>query len=216
VATRFGEFRLDPQRRQLFRGEDAVHLTPKAFELLTALLESRPQAMVKADLETRIWGQTHVAETSLAGLVAELRTALGDRPRESRFIRTVHGFGYSFCGTALTGPPASDPFRVGDLVYRIAWARREVSLQLGENVLGRDPDAVAWIDSPTVSRRHAHILVSAEGAVLEDLGSHNGTFVRGKRVTSPVALRDGDQMRLGSVIVTLHIGSAAETESQSD
>jgi DNA-binding winged helix-turn-helix (wHTH) protein len=216
VATRFGEFRLDSQRRQLFRGEDAVHLTPKAFELLTALLESRPQAMAKADLEARIWGQTHVAETSLAGLVTELRTALGESPRESRFIRTVHGFGYSFCGTALSGAPASDPFRVGDLVYRIAWARREVSLRRGENVLGRDPDVVAWMDSPTVSRRHAHILVSEEGAVLEDLGSHNGTFVRGQRVTSPVALRDGDEIRLGSVIVTLHIGGAAETESQSD
>jgi DNA-binding winged helix-turn-helix (wHTH) protein len=216
VATRFGEFRLDPQRRQLFRGEDAVHLTPKAFELLTALVESRPQAMAKADLEARIWGRTHVAETSLAGLVAELRTALGESSREPRFIRTVHGFGYSFCGTAQTDPPASDPFRVGDLVYRIAWARREVSLRLGENVLGRDPDVVAWVDSPTVSRRHAHILVSPEGAVLEDLGSHNGTFVRGHRVTSPVALRDGDEIRLGSVIVTLHIGSAAETESQPD
>jgi DNA-binding winged helix-turn-helix (wHTH) protein len=216
VATRFGEFRLDPRRRQLFRGEDAVHLTPKAFELLTALVESRPQAMAKADLEARIWGRTHVAETSLAGLVAELRTALGESPREPRFIRTVHGFGYSFCGTAQTEPPASDPFRVGDLVYRIAWARREVSLRPGENVLGRDPDVVAWMDSPTVSRRHAHILVSAEGAVLEDLGSHNGTFVRGQRVTSPVALRDGDEIRLGSVIVTLRIGNAAETESESD
>jgi DNA-binding winged helix-turn-helix (wHTH) protein len=39
VVTRFGEFRLDPQRRQLSRGGETVHLTPKAFELLSALVE---------------------------------------------------------------------------------------------------------------------------------------------------------------------------------
>ena len=214
MVTRFGEFRLDPQRRQLSRGEESVHLTPKAFELLSALVESRPEAVAKADLETRIWGQTHVAETSLAGLVAELRAALGERPRESQFIRTVHGFGYAFCGEVEASPAAGDPFRVGDLVYRIAWARREVSLRLGENVLGREPDVVAWMDSPTVSRRHACIRVSAEGAMLEDLGSHNGTYVHGERVTEPVPLRDGDEIRLGSVVVTLRIGQAGETQSQ--
>ena len=214
MVTRFGEFRLDPRRRQLFRGEKAVHLTPKAFELLSALLEARPEAVAKADLEFRIWGQIHVAETSLAGLVAELRAALGERPRESQFIRTVHGFGYAFCGPTAGSPAARDPFRVGDLVYRIAWARREVSLRPGENVLGREPDAVAWMDSPTVSRRHACIRVSTEGAMIEDLGSHNGTYVRGEKVTAPVPLRDGDEIRLGSVVVTLHIGQAGETQSR--
>jgi DNA-binding winged helix-turn-helix (wHTH) protein len=214
VVTRFGEFRLDPRRRQLFRGQKAVHLTPKAFELLSALLEARPEAVAKADLEFRIWGQIHVAETSLAGLVAELRAALGERPRESQFIRTVHGFGYAFCALVPESASASDPFRVGDLVYRIAWARREVSLRLGANVLGREPDVVAWMDSPTVSRRHACIRVSTEGAVIEDLGSHNGTYVRGEKVTEPVPLRDGDEIRLGSVVVTLRIGQAGETQSQ--
>jgi DNA-binding winged helix-turn-helix (wHTH) protein len=214
VVTRFGEFRLDPQRRQLYRGEQVVHLTPKAFELLCALVGSRPEAMAKADLEARIWGQTHVAETSLAGLVAELRAALGERPRESQFIRTVHGYGYAFCGLVPEPPAANDPFRVGDLVYRLAWARREVSLRVGENVLGREPEAVAWMDSPTVSRRHACIRVSPDGAVIEDLGSHNGTYVRGEKVTKPVPLRDGDEIRLGSVVVTLRIGQAGETQSR--
>ena len=214
MVESFGEFRLDGQRRQLYRGEQVVHLTPKAFELLNALVAARPDAMAKADLETRIWGKTHVAETSLAGLVAELRAALGERPRDSQFIRTVHGFGYAFCALVPEIPSASDPFRVGDLVYRIAWARREVALRLGENVLGREPDAVAWMDSPTVSRRHACIRVSTEGAMIEDLGSHNGTYVRGERVTEPVPLRDGDEIRLGSVIVTLRIGQAGETQSR--
>jgi pSer/pThr/pTyr-binding forkhead associated (FHA) protein len=69
------------------------------------------------------------------------------------------------------------------------------------------------MDSPTVSRRHASIRVSAQGATIEDLGSHNGTYLRGERVTKPVPLRDGDEIHLGSVIVTLRIGQAGETQS---
>jgi DNA-binding winged helix-turn-helix (wHTH) protein len=212
ALLRFGEFVLDPQRRQVREGERAVHLTPKAFELLSVLIERRPEAVAKDALEARIWGRTHVAETSLAGLVAELRTALGDARREPRFVRTVHGFGYAFCGEAAGGAGAERADAAP--VYRIAWERREVSLRAGENVLGRDPEAVAWIDSPTVSRRHARIVVTGEGATIEDLGSHNGTFVRGERVTKPVALRDRDEMRLGSVVLTFRAYAATETESQ--
>jgi DNA-binding winged helix-turn-helix (wHTH) protein len=216
VTVRFGEFLLDRQRRQLRRGEEPVHLTPKALDLLTALLDRRPEAVAKRDLEGRIWGDTHVAETSLAGLVAELRTALGDSARQPRFVRTVHGFGYAFCGTALAAVSPRDGRHPDDRVYRIAWERREVSLRAGENLLGRDDDVVAWLDSPTVSRRHARIVISGEGAVLEDLGSRNGTFVRGQRVESPVPLRDRDEIRLGSVVMTFRMSTPSETESQPD
>jgi DNA-binding winged helix-turn-helix (wHTH) protein len=216
ATIRFGGFLLDRQRRQLLRGEEPVHLTPKAFDLLTELLARRPEAVAKRDLEGRIWGDTHVAETSLAGLVAELRTALGDRTRQPRFVRTVHGFGYAFCGTALAAVSPRDGRHAGDRIYRIAWERREVSLLFGENLLGRDDDVVAWVDSPTVSRRHARIVISGEGAVLEDLGSRNGTFVCGQRVQSPVRLRDRDEIRLGAVVMTFRMCAPSETESQPD
>jgi Transcriptional regulatory protein, C terminal/FHA domain len=214
VLLRFGEFVLDSQRRQVRKGEQPVHLTPKAFELLGTLLDRRPEAVSKDALEKGIWGQTHVAETSLAGLVAELRTALGDSPREPRFVRTVHGFGYAFCAVA-TGRDRTGALGDAARVYRIVWDRREVSLRAGENVLGRDPDAVAWIDSPTVSRRHARITVTLEGAVLEDLGSHNGTFRHGERIASAVPLHDRDEIRLGSVSMTFRVYAATDTESES-
>lgn len=215
MEIRFDDFVLDTARRLLVRGGATVHLTPKAFELLSALLERRPDAVAKAELEARIWGDTHVAETSLAGLVAELRNALGDQVREPRYVRTVHGFGYAFCAPAQdAGVRAAHADQ--DLVYRLSWHRREVSLRPGENVLGRDAAAVAWLDSPTVSRRHARILVSADGATLEDLGSHNGTYVQGRRVDAPVQLRDRDEIRLGSVLVTFRIYQPGGTESASD
>jgi DNA-binding winged helix-turn-helix (wHTH) protein len=214
VQIRFAEFVLDLQRRQLVREDKAVHLTPKAFELLSILAERRPEAVAKGELEAQIWGKTHVAETSLAGLVAELRSALGDEVRGSRYIRTVHGFGYAFCAVAEAVRPGGGTPGPEQVEYRVAWERREVSLRAGENVLGRDADAVAWLDSPTVSRRHARILVSRDGALVEDLGSHNGTFVQGRKVESPVRLQDRDEIRLGSVVVTFRIYASGETESE--
>ncbi len=62
-----------------------------------------------------------------------------------------------------------------------------------------------WIDAPGVSRHHARIRVEKGAATLEDLGSKNGTFLRGEPVTAPTRLEDGDQIRLGSVIVTFRI-----------
>ncbi|HEY8148783.1 MAG TPA: FHA domain-containing protein [Vicinamibacteria bacterium] len=214
MTTRFGEFVLDPHRRQLFRGEKGVHLTPKAFELLGLLLEKRPEAVGKDALESRVWGKTHVAETSLAGLVAELRRALGDPGRPPRFIRTVHGFGYAFCGAAVdAGAAEAEAPAAGGQVYRISWQRREVSLRPGVNLLGRDADAVAWIDSPTVSRRHARIVVGSDDVVIEDLRSRNGTFVGGRKVEGPVQLHDRDEIRLGSVTMTFRAWATSETES---
>jgi DNA-binding winged helix-turn-helix (wHTH) protein len=214
MEERFGAFLLDRKRRQLFRGGEPVHLTPKAFQLLALLLDKRPEAVAKDELQQEIWGRVHVAETSLAGLVAELRAVLEDTAREPRFIRTVHGFGYAFCGRLEDDAPARTA-GAGEMEYRLIWDRREVSLRAGENILGRDRDAVAWLDSPTVSRRHARIVVSEGRVVLEDLGSHNGTFLRGTRVDSSVPLADRDEIRLGSVVVTFRAFTAGETESQS-
>jgi pSer/pThr/pTyr-binding forkhead associated (FHA) protein len=67
------------------------------------------------------------------------------------------------------------------------------------NILGRDPDADLTIDGPTVSRHHARIVVSGASAILEDLGSKNGTFVRGVRVKEPRRLVNADEVGFGSV-----------------
>ena len=97
-------------------------------------------------------------------------------------------------------------------MFRLAWDRREVSLHSGENILGRVDEAAAWMDSPSVSRRHARILVSADRASIEDLGSRNGTFVGGERVRTSTPLSDGDEIRLGSVVIRFRMFTAGETE----
>ena len=82
-------------------------------------------------------------------------------------------------------------------------------------MLGRDGDVAVWLESPSVSRHHARIRVSGPDATIEDLGSKNGTYLRGERLVIPSALTDGDEIRLGSVLVKCRLtGTDDVTETQ--
>jgi DNA-binding winged helix-turn-helix (wHTH) protein len=214
VAERlhFDRFTLDTGTRELMADGGIVHLSPKAFDLLEILVQKRPEAVPRAELEKRIWRSTHVSDTSLAGLVGELRKALGDQGRPARFVRTVHSFGYAFCGTmsATKRPPA--PAAESRSAYLLIVGRREIALVAGENLLGREAGAVAWLDSASVSRRHARIVIAGDTATLEDLGSRNGTRLEEREVKGPVPLADGDAIELGSVRMLFRIVPAGETE----
>jgi DNA-binding winged helix-turn-helix (wHTH) protein len=203
VRIGFGPFALDLDTRQLTREGRAIHLTPKAFDLLVTLACERPRVLSKRELQERLWPDTFVAEANLSNLVADVREALGDQSRNPRWIRTAHGFGYAFSGEAgtLTDTPlAASDQAVGWLV----WGRRRFPLSIGEHVIGRDLDADIRLDASTVSRRHAKLVMTAEGASLEDLGSKNGTRRAGERVTGPAALADADGIHIGSLLLTFH------------
>jgi DNA-binding winged helix-turn-helix (wHTH) protein len=216
VKLRLGDLTFDVETRQLLRGSEELHLSPKAFDLLKVLIECRPRALSKNELHQRLWPATFVSEANLASLVAEVREALGDNARQPRFIRTAHRFGYAFCGAASDGQPAVPPDGIP-----FCWLLRDgrrLPLRPGENILGRDDDGIV-IESPTVSRRHARILISDTGAVLEDLGSKNGTSVRGLAVSTPVHLNDGDEIRTGSVVLRFRMTrpkGATATWTESD
>ena len=220
MSLRFGDFVLDPGTRQLRRGEEDRHLGPKAFELLELLLERRPNVVTKDAIHDRLWPGTFVSGSTLATVVGEIRAALDDDASSPRFLRTVHGVGYAFFGDAReeeTSAAAGLSPAVGTdrpavrLSYRLLFEDREISLRPGDNLLGRVDDGILWIDAPSVSRRHARIRVQGGRATLEDLGSKNGTFCRGERVSSPVDLSDGDEIRLGKVGLTMRIVPADAT-----
>src|SRR5262245_37074980 len=106
MSLLFGEFELDEERRQLLRSGRPVPLEPKAYELLTLLAERRPRALSRAQIRDVVWPGAFISDATLNQVVAVLRQALDDDPREPRFIRTAHGFGYAFCGEVRRSGPA--------------------------------------------------------------------------------------------------------------
>ena len=214
MKLRLGEITFDSESRQLLHGSDEIHLSPKAFDLLTALIARRPRVLTKNELHRRLWPDTFVSDTNLASLIAEIREALGDNAREPRFIRTAQRVGYAFCGAdaAMTTEPARGG---SDFCWLIRDGRR-VPLRVGENILGREPEEGVRLDFVTVSRRHARISVSVDGAVIEDLGSKNGTFLRDEPVTTQAPLADGDEIRVGSVSLRFRSASGPSTATWSD
>ena len=217
VSIRFGPFVLNPPTRQLLRDNAEIHLATKAFDLLVTLVERRPEVISKTELLSLVWPEAFVVEANLNVLVGEIRRALGDDPREPRYIRTVHGVGYAFSGDAVEEdrPRRREP-REGPRFW-LLWKERTFVLSDGDNVIGRHPECTIWLDEKGVSRRHARINVDGvtDRVVLEDLNSTNGTSIRKTPIAAPHALKDGDVLHIGSVELTFRAwsgDSSRETE----
>lgn len=205
----------DSDTREVFRGGNAITLSPKAFLLLEILIRDSPKAVSKESIHRQIWPGTFVTGANLPNLVAEVRAALGDDAKKPRIVRTVQRFGYAFAADAAAvseKPPArsAPPF-----TCRLVWGPREIALDPGENLIGRDRESVVWIDDASVSRRHARISVDDSGANIEDLGSKNGTYIRGRRIQKSARLADKDSIKIGPASMIFRLfkrtGSTAST-----
>lgn len=209
MKLRFGDMTFDGGRRLLMRGPEPVHLSPKAFQLLELLLARAPDAVSKVDIQDVLWPRTFVSETNLPALVNEVRTALGDDGRCPKLVRTVHGFGYAF-EAALREEKAPESNGGRHVLF---WGTHAIELCDGANVIGRERDADVWIGHPSVSRAHARITVTGPSAEIEDLGSRNGTFRGTEPITARTRLLDGDELRLGTVVLVYRSGA---TETSTD
>jgi len=209
VPVAFDECIFDSEVRQLTRSGALVALSPRAFELLRVLLENRPRAVPQQELKDRLWPDSFVGRTNLARLVTEIRRATGDTRGRPRFVRTHHGFGYSFCGQAREQADAGL-----DRACRVLWGTREISLGEGEHLIGRAPDCAVRVDTPKTSRHHARIVVTGDRALLEDLGSKNGTYLGSRRIDAPTPLGDGAEIGIGTgVLVFLCPSGTGSTET---
>jgi DNA-binding winged helix-turn-helix (wHTH) protein len=197
MTLQFAEFVFDEDRRQVLRGNEPVHLEPKALELLALLLSRRPNAVSKPAIHQAIWPGTSVSESSLPGLVGDLRAALGDDWTAPKLIRTVRGYGYAFCGTTLSGPGStSEACR-----WIVLQQGREIRLPDGIHLIGRGERCLIRCESARVSRHHAQVHVTAEAVFIEDLGSRNGTWLRGERIQGASEIRPGDSVRVGPEVI---------------
>lgn len=198
MKTRFLQFTVDSDTRQLLRDGIEIHLSTKAFDLLCALIVRRPTVVAKDELLHQVWPNSYVAEANLNVLIGEVRRALGENAENSQVIRTVHGVGYAFCATAKDIQSASIP-KQGS--WRLIGSNRTFILSDGENIIGRDPACTVWLDDPDVSRRHARIRIysAPRSALLDDLNSTNGTSLGGVPVRTEVRLANGDVIQIGPV-----------------
>jgi hypothetical protein len=83
-----------------------------------------------------------------------------------------------------------------------------LELRMGVNRVGRDPDSDFPLDHPTVSTHHCELILSADGVVLQDCQSTNGTFVDGRPV-SEIWLEPGQRVRFGDVELLVESTEAA-------
>jgi ABC-type multidrug transport system ATPase subunit len=122
---------------------------------------------------------------------------------------------------------ASAPIGPGDVVYFGSFRIPAAKLLAGPAVLGagscsvlpfsgsaivfgRDPSADEVLDFPMISWRHARLTRGADGFVVEDLGSTNGTYVNGVRIASPTTVRPGDVIGLGTYTFRLNVDGSLE------
>ena len=194
VIYRFGPFRLLPDARRLERDGSPIALTPKAFDLLLALVRHRDRALSKDELLSLVWPGSIVEEANLAQQVLLLRRALGDADAS---IATISRFGYRFT-TDVDEEPVSGRASFATSSHCLVWDGREYPLREGLTVIGRGDDADLQIPLPSLSRRHARVLVRGHDATIEDLGSRHGSWRGALAVKEPTRLANGDQIRLGT------------------
>lgn len=210
-----GEWLVQPSLNRISRGGTDVQLEPRAIDVLAYLAARAGRVVPKAELIDAVWQKRFVSEATLTHTIAVLRHALGDDVHAPRYIATVHKRGYRvvapvqhFAATAPTLPPEGCAcwLIVGD---------RDVPLLEGETVIGRDADVQVRIDAMGVSRRHAQITVRFGRALLEDLGSKNGTFVGAERVVAVRELKDGERIAIGPAVLVFRVaGLAGSTRTE--
>ena len=94
----FEDYVLDPDRRELTRGSEAISIGPQVFDLLLYLVRNREHVVSKDDLLDGVWGGRIVSESTLTSHINAVRSAIGDRGEEQRLIRTIARKGFRFVG----------------------------------------------------------------------------------------------------------------------
>jgi len=212
MLVRSGDLVLDFGKRLISYRGGVLRLTPKAFTLLEILVTNRSEVLSRAELQKRLWPDTFVVEANLTNLVSEIRSVTGDDPRRPRLIRTVHGLGYAFCGKVTRVEAANPQDAPAPVCCWLQCGDQKVALAEGDHLIGRSPRSVLLLDCRDVSRKHARITVGPGSLTIVDLGSTNGTYVGSERVTSARPLRDGDQVRAGSVAFKVRVPRFDPTE----
>ena len=131
-SYKFGDFRLDPVQRKLFKRDKIIRLSPRAFEILLLLVQKQGEIVEKNELLDKVWTDSFVEESNLVVHISALRRSLGERRGERKFIETVSGRGYSFVF----------PVEKVEVEKAVANSKTEIA-EPGENETSKDSTSLA-------------------------------------------------------------------------
>jgi DNA-binding winged helix-turn-helix (wHTH) protein len=209
-----GDWLVQPSLNSLTRGGESRRLEPKIMDVLVCLCERAGAVVPKTFIIDTVWATRFRCESVLSRAIAEIRTSLGDSARTPRYLATISKRGYRVVAPVRARSPSQSEATAAGPVLALVLGDRELPLADGEWVLGRAPDAGVRIDAATVSRHHARVVVSGSRVTIEDLGSKNGTALRGERISAVTELHDGDEVFLGSAsLVFRSIAATATTRT---
>src|SRR3954469_19416262 len=100
---RFGECRIEPARRELWRNGQLVPLPPPVFDFLSYLIVHHERAVGRDELVAAVWGKTEISDTLLGQTVLRLRRELGDDAKAQHLLRTIPRFGYRWVAPGQIG-----------------------------------------------------------------------------------------------------------------
>ena len=208
---RFLPFEVDLATGELLKNGAAVRLPPQSFAVLAALLNRPGELVTRDELRARLAPADAFGDVdhALNKAVSRLREALGDEADRPRFVETLARRGYRFVAALDGSDGAGSPRPAARLLYQ----SRTVWIGAGSHLLGREEGIAVQVDSSTVSRHHARLVLGPHGATIEDLGSKNGTLVNDSRITGPTPLNDGDRIQIGSVALTFRSASVVSTDT---
>lgn len=211
--VRFGLFEIDLDTGELRRRGARISLQQQPFQVLAMLLERPGRLVTRNQLRARIWPDAVYVDFDhgLNKAVSKLRRALGDTADNPRYVETLSRRGYRFVAPVEGAPAAATTAST----LRLIWEGRAIAVAEGSSDIGRDRDAAICVDAPSVSRRHARVVFSEGRATIEDMQSKNGTSVNGRRIEGPVALSDGDEIRVGVALLVVRAWADGSTATGS-
>lgn len=210
---RFGPFELDVAAYELRRDDTRVPLENRPMDLLVLLVQ-RAGTLIDRQTIQRAIGEAGVFldwDAAINTAVRKIRRALGDDADRPQYIATIVGKGYRFI--APVAHVEGSRSEAGPTWF-LTQDSREYPLAPGDNLIGRDAAVRVRLGHPSVSRRHARIRIDDACAIVDDLGSRNGTFVDGRRIDSVTGceLRNGTILGIGSVTLqVIVLTSSAST-----
>jgi DNA-binding winged helix-turn-helix (wHTH) protein len=200
-----GELTLDVGMCLLTRADEVVPLPPKTFELFVELVRRAPGIVRRQELIDRVWPNEIVNDEALTQRMLLLRRAIGDDPKAPRYIASMRRWGYRIVAAVQRVPATEKPANEPSSRFVVMHGDQLFALPEGETVIGRDSDAGLSIDDLHASRCHARIMVTEGRAVLEDLGSKNGSLLNGTRIAGPTELSDGDRIGIGHKVLVFRL-----------